>query len=47
VIIAVIWDVVLNFPDLLAGIIIFCEAARDLNPVIKNSLDIMHITIHA
>ena len=27
--------------------IIFCDAAMDLKPVIINSLEIIHITIHA
>jgi hypothetical protein len=40
-------EVVLNFPALFAGIIIFFDAAIDRNPVIKNSLAIIVITIHA
>ena len=47
VIMAIIWDVVFTFPAILAGIIIFLEAAIDLKPVIINSLAIIQITIQA
>ena len=46
-IIEMICVVVLNFPDLCAGIITFLVAASERRPVIINSLDIIKTIIHA
>jgi len=43
----VICDVVLNFPDLSAGMMTFFAAASERSPVMTNSLEMMRMTIHA